>query len=36
MVEVASQAIQAENLSYEEAMDELGTIDQDLMDKLFN
>ena len=36
MVEVASQAIQAENLSYEEAMDELGAIDQDLMNKLFN
>lgn len=35
-VEVASQAIQAENLTYEEAMEELGAIDQALMDKLFN
>lgn len=34
-VEVASQAIQAENLTYEEAMAELGEIDQALMDKLF-
>lgn len=35
-VEVASQAIQAENLTYDEAMAELGTINQDLMDELFN
>lgn len=35
-VEVASQAIQSANLSYEEAMAELGTIDQTLMDTLFN
>lgn len=35
-VEVASQAIQSENLTYDEAMDELGAIDQALMDKLFN
>lgn len=34
-VNVVSQAIQAENLTYEEAMKELGTIDQTLMDKLF-
>lgn len=34
-VEVASQAIQAENLTYDEAMAELGTINQTLMDKLF-
>lgn len=34
-VEVVSQAIQAENLNHAEAMAELGTIDQDLMDKLF-
>ena len=36
VVEVASQAIQAENLTYDEAMVELGAIDQTLMDKLFN
>ena len=35
-VEVASQAIQAANLTYDEAMAELGAINQDLMDKLFN
>ena len=35
-VEVASQAIQAANLTYDEAMAELGTIDQTLMDQLFN
>lgn len=35
-VEVVSQAIQAENLTYDEAMAELGAIDQELMDKLFN
>ncbi|MBQ6868488.1 MAG: hypothetical protein IJO16_07460 [Clostridia bacterium] len=35
-VEVVSQAIQSENLTYDEAMAELGAIDQDLMDKLFN
>ena len=35
-VDVVSQAIQAENLTYDEAMKELGTIDQALMDKLFN
>lgn len=35
-VEVASQAIQARNLTYDEAMAELGTIDQALMNKLFN
>ena len=35
-VEVASQAIQAENLTYNEAMAELGAIDQTLMSKLFN
>lgn len=35
-VKVASQAIQSENLSYEEAMKELGAIDQTLMNKLFN
>ena len=35
VVEVASQAIQAENLTYEEAMTELGAIDQALMTKLF-
>ncbi len=34
-VEVASQAIQSENLTYDEAMAELGAIDQALMDKLF-
>lgn len=34
-VEVASQAIQAANLTYDEAMAELGAIDQALMDKLF-
>lgn len=34
-VEVVSQAIQAENLSYDEAMAKLGTIDQALMTKLF-
>ena len=35
-VEVASQAIQAEYLTYDEAMAQLGAIDQALMDKLFN
>lgn len=35
-VDVVSQAIQAENLTYDEAMAEMGTIDQALMDKLFN
>ena len=35
-VEVASQAIQTAHLTYEEAMAELGAINQDLMDKLFN
>ena len=35
-VEVVSQAIQATNLTYEEAMTELGAIDQALMDTLFN
>jgi len=35
-VEVASQAIQSENLTYDEAMTQLGAIDQALMDKLFN
>ena len=34
-VEVVSQAIQAADLTYEEAMAELGTIDQALMTKLF-
>lgn len=34
-VKVASQAIQAENLTYDEAMTELGAIDQALMTKLF-
>lgn len=34
-VAVASQAIQAENLTYDEAMAQLGAIDQALMDKLF-
>ena len=34
-VKVASQAIQAENLTYDEAMAELGAIDQALMTKLF-
>lgn len=35
-VEVVSQAIQAENLTYAEAMTELGAINQALMDDLFN
>lgn len=35
-VEVVSQAIQAANLTYDEAMEALGDIDQALMDKLFN
>jgi len=35
-VEVASQAIQVRNLTYDAAMAELGAIDQELMDKLFN
>lgn len=35
-VKVASQAIQAANLTYDEAMAELGAIDQNLMDTLFN
>ena len=35
-IEVASQAIQAANLTYDAAMAELGEINQDLMDKLFN
>ena len=35
-IEVVSQAIQAANLTYDEAMAELGEINQDLMDQLFN
>ena len=35
-VEVRSEAIQAENLTYEEAMAELGAMDEAHMNKLFN
>lgn len=35
-IEVVSQAIQSANLTYDEAMAALGTIDQALMDELFN
>jgi len=35
VVDVVSQAIQSENLTYDEAMAELGAIDQALMTKLF-